>query len=590
MTEIFAYGSGEMLEHVFNGIAMLMNDQSGYFYKPLLRIGALVGGLWALSKAFWDSSFQGLLLHWMIPMTLILALCVIPTRSVTLTDVLTGTVKRVDHVPLGLARSAQTISTIGHALTTAVETAFHTPSDLLYNKTGMIFGGENVLEMSRYAITDEHLADTLRDFVHNCVTYDLALELYSLNDLKTAPDLWKLIAENTSNIRMFSLCTPKTAASATGTTTPSDKRKRCRLVSCKDGTTELGTLLNAYKGKLRANHLLSQLPAFYAQLTGIARNAQDLIAQQMLMHGIIDAVERNCETRGIGTNFAIQRAYLQQRHTYEVVGGLAAKSLVVLRSILEALIYASFLFVLPFSLIPMGFKIFLKWLWLLIWIQLWPPFYAILNAGIMTVTHHQATLIPGINQGLTFFTSTGLQNLALDMQTYAAYASLSVPFLSYALLQGGISTLAQIAGSITGVTQGVGSTAAQDLTTGNYSYGNVQFDTQSHMNQTMGQYTLAPSLTTGHYKEDFGDYGVIHGKESMILTDHFSQLPFRINASQTFSQSFREASQRSTEYARRVNEILLRTVEIKVNANCSSTRPTRPILNTTPKPFRKDAN
>lgn len=562
MPEIIAYGSGEMLTQVFTAISMLMNDQSAHFYKPLLRMGAVVGGLWALSKAFWESSISGLIFHWMIPMAVFVGICLIPSTSVTIIDVLAGgplgTPHRVDHVPLGLARAAQSISYIGNLVTKAVETAFHAPDHSLYNQTGMIFGAENLLEMSRYAITDEHLADTMREFIHNCVTYDLTLELYSIDDLKKAPDIWKLIAQNTSNIRMFSLCTKKAAASAEGATTPQDKRTRCKLVSCKDGTVALGRLLEAYKGKLKTDHLLQHLPAFYQQLTGMAKASQDLISQQIMMHSLIDAVERKCEASGIGTNFAIRRAYLQQRNTYEVVGGLAAKSLVVLRNILEALIYAAFIFIMPFALMPMGFKVFLKWLWLLVWIQLWPPFYAILNSGIMTVTKHQAAQIPGIGDGLTLLTSTGLHNLALDMQTYAAYASLSIPFLSYALLQGGISTLAQVAGSITGVAQGAGNAAAQDLTTGNYNYGNVQLENLSYGNQTMLQQNLAPSLTTGHTKEDYGDYSVTNG-ENMVVNQRGSQLLSTINVSKGINQHLTDSATTSMERANREAESFSKT-------------------------------
>lgn len=315
MSEIIAYGSGEMLRCVFDSIAMLMGTDSGHFYRPLFYIGGFVGATWAISKALWDSSIQGLILHWMIPMVVLVGVCIIPTMSVDINDVLRPLEhKRVDNVPLGLARAAQTISTIGHCLTKAVEIAFHTPEHSLYNKTGMIFGAENLLEMNRFAITDEHLADTLRDFVHNCVTYDLAMELYSINDIKTAPDIWALIAQNTSKIRMFSVCTEKTAASATGETAPHHKKDRCTLKPCNEGVKDLAKLLTAYKDKFKTSHIFEHMPQFYQQLTGMAQEAQQLISQQIMMHSIIDAVERKCESSGIGTNFAIRRAYLQQRN------------------------------------------------------------------------------------------------------------------------------------------------------------------------------------------------------------------------------------------------------------------------------------
>ena len=50
-----------------------------------------------------------------------------------------------------------------------------------------------------------------------------------------------------------------------------------------------------------------------------------------------------------------------------------------MRSLFEAVIYASFVFILPFSLLPSGIKLIVNWAWTVIWIQFWPPLYAILN-------------------------------------------------------------------------------------------------------------------------------------------------------------------------------------------------------------------
>jgi conjugal transfer mating pair stabilization protein TraG len=57
-----------------------------------------------------------------------------------------------------------------------------------------------------------------------------------------------------------------------------------------------------------------------------------------------------------GNNFAKSRAYLQQRNTYQMLGSLASSSLVTLRSVIEALVYAAFIFILPLSVMPGGYK------------------------------------------------------------------------------------------------------------------------------------------------------------------------------------------------------------------------------------------
>lgn len=530
MSEIVTYGGGEMLVQVFNAIAILVNGKTGTIFHPLMLIGGTIGALWTFSKAFWDSSIDGLVLKWLIPMMVLVGTCLIPTTTVRIIDPVAGTPAHswtVDNVPFGLARAAAMTSAIGYALTSQIEFAFKTPEHQQYNKTGMIFGAENLLEMSHYAITDECLARNMRDFVHNCVTFDILFGKYSMDDLKTSANMWDLIKANTSNVRMFTKCTPGEA--------------RCTLVSCRTGAGELHALLKAHIDGLATHHVFQHLPNFYTQLTGMAEQAAAAISQQVMMHTMIDAIERKCDSSGLGTNFAVRRAYMQQRHTYEVVGTLAAKALVVMRNILEALLYAAFIFILPLALMPMGFQIFFKWIWLLVWIQLWPPLYAILNCGIMLAAKTSASHMLGIDKGLTIMTSTGLNNLALDMQTYAAYASLSVPLIAYAILQGGISSFAQLTSSLAGVAQSVGGTAAQEQTTGNYSYGQVGLETATGFTETMHQYQKAPMLSSGFFQENRGDHSTIHGQRSMIMNDPVSQLPFELNASKHLSQNLRNS-------------------------------------------------
>ena len=545
LSEIITYGGREMLVHVFNAIAMLVNGKTGTIFRPLMFIGGTIGALWAFSKAFWESSINDLILKWLIPMSVLVGTCLIPTATVRILDPVAGTPAHswnVDNVPFGLARAAQMTSSIGYSSTSLIETAFKTPDHQQYNKTGMIFGAENLLEMSHYAISDEILARNMRDFVHNCVTFDVLFGKYSMDELKRSGDIWKTIREKTSSVRMFTKCEAG--------------KSRCTLVSCRTGANDLHTLLKTHIDGLAAHHILGHLPNFYSQLTGMAEQAATTISQQVMMHTLIDAIERKCDSSGLGTNFAVRRAYMQQRHTYEVAGALAAKSLVVMRNILEALLYASFIFIMPLALMPMGFRIFFKWLWLLIWIQLWPPLYAILNCGIMVASQANVKSMIGIDKGLTILTSTGLNNLALDMQTYAAYASLSIPLIAYAILQGGISSFVQLSSSLAGVSQSVGSTAAQEQTTGNYNYGQVGLETSTAFTQTMHQHQKSTLLSSGFYQENRGDHSTIHGSHRMVMNDPVSQLPFELNASNQLSQNLRQSAQNSETFASQEREAL----------------------------------
>lgn len=249
MSEIITYGGGEMLVQVFNAIAILVNGKTGTIFRPLMFIGGTIGALWAFGKAFWDSSIDGLVLKWLIPMMVLAGTCLIPTATVRIIDPIAGTPPHswsVDNVPFGLARAAAITSSIGYYITSAIELTFKTPEHQQYNKTGMIFGAENLLEMSHYAITDECLARNMRDFVHNCVTFDILFGKYSMDDLKKITNMWDLIKANTSNVRMFTKCKPN--------------ESRCTLVSCRQGAGELHALLKAHIDGLATHHVFQHLP------------------------------------------------------------------------------------------------------------------------------------------------------------------------------------------------------------------------------------------------------------------------------------------------------------------------------------------
>jgi conjugal transfer mating pair stabilization protein TraG len=142
---------------------------------------------------------------------------------------------------------------------------------------------------------------------------------------------------------------------------------------------------------------------------------------------------------------------MQQKSTYHILGSLASSSLITMRAVLEAIIFAAIIFVLPLSVLPGGLSFLSNWLWMLIWIQLWPPFYAIVNYIMQIVAQGKAQAIfMSLSQderGLSFFTNSGLANLHEDMFALSGYMAVLVPFISYAVVKGGISSFIHLSSS-----------------------------------------------------------------------------------------------------------------------------------------------
>lgn len=524
---VVTYGGGDVLLHIFNAIAMLMGRGEHGIIWPIAIITASFGGIWALSKAFFSSRIEAFLTHYIFPIMAIPCLLMIPTASVKIEDVLKNTSYKVDHVPLFFAKAVELTSTIGYRLTQGIEKVMHVPNDVSYNKTGMLFGAETSLDISKFKVTNATLEQNLSKFAKQCILYDLALGRYSLDDLKKTTDLWGFLEEHTSKVGMIHYFDPKAQDESGG-----------EYISCRHVLPRIETLFEKEKDYYSQHELLKHLPLTFQVLTGIQKDNEDLINQQIMMSSLSNGLT--------SANLAKLRAEAQQKSTYQVMGSIASSSLISMRVVLEALIYASFLIVIPLALIPGGIKFIFSWLWLCVWIQLWPPFYAILNYIMqLTAVKYSATIMFGLSEeekGLSLFTSQGLQNLHENISATAGYLSLSIPFISYTILQGAQSFV-HLAGTLASPAQSAATGAAIEAASGNYSLANTNFGQMSYANTSALQSNTAPSLSSGFMTEHHGSYSEIHTPNGSIISQHPSVLTTRLSSDEAISQHLQNSMQ-----------------------------------------------
>ena len=131
-------------------------------------------------------------------------LLLVPQATVWIIDPVSRYHQKVDHVPYGLAMIASNISKIGYEITKQIEKVFHLPDDLKYQKTGTLFAANLLQQAKTFRITNEDLAENMRQFVEQCVVYDALIgRKYTIQDLRQSTDLWKLVADNASPVRSF---------------------------------------------------------------------------------------------------------------------------------------------------------------------------------------------------------------------------------------------------------------------------------------------------------------------------------------------------------------------------------------------------
>jgi conjugal transfer mating pair stabilization protein TraG len=558
--QVITYGAAEVLNTTFNALAALLNSKTGTLYPPMVRLSLMVGLVWATVSMITGDHMR-FIKTWAMPAILMLVLFFAPTCRVHIHDPVSGNRYTVDHVPWGLGAVAGVISKIGDAATKEIEKTFSLPDDLKYHKTGAVMASNLIANANTFHITNSDLSETLQSFMTQCVVYDALLgKKYTLHDLKNSPDIWKLVTSNLSPARSFTFKAP-------------GKNQVPQIVPCNKVvgllnqwlTKDVQNAFQLFESKIFGAkdtglpHVASVVPGAQMKqylpnalnyMTQMAKSAEDYMMQQMMIYSVVDSIENTSTGLGNAPNFAVRRAYLQQRANQETLAGVAAQKLIAMKNVLEALIYAAFLFILPLALLPSGWSYIMRWISLVLWIQLWPPLYAILNFIMnVSVRSKGVGMIAGPEgPGLTIASSVGFTNLHADMAAQAGFLSIAVGSLAYAIVKGGAAGFGHLASHMGGPAMASASRAAEDLVSGNYSFGNVSQGTLQAYNSSFGQQGYSPSYSSGSFSQNDGVISRTTGAEGEHMVNVAnSNLRSSVNFSESLSNSYTEQASKAKQ-------------------------------------------
>ncbi len=561
---VITYGAAEVLDTTFNALAALLNSRTGTLYQPLVRLSLIVGLVWATVSMITGDHMR-FIKTWALPAILMLVLFFAPTCRVHIYDPVSGHRYTVDHVPWGLGAVAGVISKIGHAATQEIEKTFSLPDDLKYHKTGAVMASHLIANANTFHITNTDLAETLQSFMTQCVVYDALLgKKYTLHDLKNSPDIWNLVISNLSPARSFTFKAPgrnqvsqimpcNRAVELLDQWLKRDIQNAFQLFESKIFGAKSGVPHNGVPhlaSVVPGAQLKQYLPGAFDYMTQMSKSAEDYMMQQMMIYSVVDSIENTSTGLGNAPNFAVRRAYLQQRATQETLAGVAAQKLIAMKNVLEALIYAAFLFILPLALLPRGWSYIMRWISLVLWIQLWPPLYAILNFIMnVSVRAKGMGMIAGPEgSGITIASSVGFMNLHADMAAQAGFLSIAVGTLAYAIVKGGAAGFGQLVSHMGAPAMSSASRAAEDLISGNYSFGNVSQGNMQAYNTSFGQQNYSPSYSSGSFTQNDGVISRTTGAEGGHMVNIAnSNLRSNLNFSESLSNSYTEQANKAKQ-------------------------------------------
>ncbi|MEF8716996.1 MAG: conjugal transfer protein TraG N-terminal domain-containing protein [Candidatus Accumulibacter necessarius] len=501
MWEIYAYQNADSLFGVFNAAAAI--HASGDYAAAVAAV-AFCGFVAALiAYAFAPEKLQGW--KWLGTVVLVFSVLIVPKVTIGIVDKTGGSaVKVVDNVPFGVAVLGSLTSTIGNTLAGLFETAFQVipgagalPAELSYQQNGLMFGNRLIRETGNVVFQDPAFRTDLINFIHNCTTYDLIDGTLDPAVFSASDDVWPLMAS--PNPARFSTLTaaggsvgvdtcPNVYQSLNGRLPAQITRIQGRLAFQLNPTLPGAAAAAAIAGQIQQAYLKNSIAT-------AAATAADLIRQ----NAMLNAIEDTSKIVGQKVNdpaamvLAVGRAQAvaQQNATWLNYGKVAEQALPVFRNVVEAVTYAMFpLFVLLLLLTSgretmLAFKGYAA---VLIWIQLWPPLYAILNYMASIYAAYDLAAAADLGTGtkaLALQTASTIYSRAISGEAVVGYLAISIPFIAWAALKRMENFGTALVGGLSGL-QAMISGGTSAATVGNVSMGNVGMD----------QMQLAPNRTS----------------------------------------------------------------------------------------------
>lgn len=508
MYEIYSYGNNDALYGVFNAVAAMVGANG---YTGALAIVVTAGFITALlAYAFAPDRLNGW--KWLAGVVLIYSLLLLPRVTVGIVDkVGNQPVKVVANVPLGLGLLGHFTNVVGNTLTELFETAFQVipgdgalPLELSYQRHGLMFGTRLVKETRTVVFLDPAFRTDLINFVHNCTMFDLADGTVDPKAFSASVDVWALMG-NPNPARFSTITTsgnvdvqpcPGVYANLSGRMPAAVARMREHLAYALNVGLDPANAVAAVTGQIETAYIKNKL-------ANAGAAAADILRQNALINAIGDTSQiigqKINDPAALLLGAARAQSSASTNMWYIASGRMAEQALPLVRNVLEALIYALFPLVLLLVMLTSGRTtgMALKaYAVAFIWIQLWPPIYAIFNyMGILASAKDLAAAadLGGGLRGMALQTAAGIYTNAISNQAVVGNLVVSIPVIAWYALKG-LEQVGQAAFSgLAGLQSAIGSTA-QQAAAGNLSLGNLAFD----------QVQLAPNRSSA-YMHSFSD-------------------------------------------------------------------------------------
>lgn len=506
--EIFTTGGGYYLYDVFNMLAAYTG--SGNF-RNLIQIGIVIGIGWSAVQLAFGGNLSSMM-KYIMTMVVVMMLALMPKSSVVIIDKTSGTIPVygiVDNVPTSIAILGHYTSAVSYYVTGQMETLLSTPTDLTYQKNGILFGSTLLAQAANWRAVSPTIHENLVNYMQQCTIDPANLGHVDLELLATNGDMESFITANMpASMAYYDVVTGQTRTCSSGW---ADVRASV--------TAEVNAVLAQKSARLfqganasgAANiaRLQGTLEDFQGLMAMSSASAVQTIKQAMYVNALDDGMMRFIATSGNSAAmdiYQVARADIQTRSSYAAIGANAAKWVPLLKIVFETLYYAAFPLAVLMMMTPMGPAVLKGYCGGFVWIAAWEPLSAILHSIVIKASSGFYRSAGAVTSDgtvsdvvLSWANHFGIRAVEQDVGTVAGFLMMSVPFLASAIMFGA-NRMTGMATSMLNVSQGAAIETGREAATGSIGLGNLSMNNYAgnKMNMSSVMDTGRESITAGN--------------------------------------------------------------------------------------------
>ncbi|CAK9254206.1 unnamed protein product [Sphagnum jensenii] len=526
----------------------------------VLKLSLALGGVWLALRAILSANVAVFTRDYIVPTYLILNILLLPKTSIHIIDEVNPDFRysKVDHVPIGIAAVASTASGISKLLTDVIEGSLKTAEATHYGKTGTLFAARLVSMARDMRIIDPVERQNLKDFVRQCFTLPMVWSnmLAGKKAALETPDLLQLIADNPHSWlgsywrtkggdATFRYC-KEGAAKAKEVLSVEVPASLADLATGLFGSTQVNTVAASKRLKLYFEDA-------WQSVSHQTANAHQVAAQEMMMNIYRESSDDKRQEFGLERLHphliaaSSARAKSQQNTGFLVSAQMVGSMLPSLQSTMLAILCVMFVVIVPMTFLPGGFQALVMWLKMILWVESWPIFYAIINCVGMMMASNRGAAYVDTGAGLSLLTQNGLADAAYDAYCYTEGFMAIIPIIAWAVISKSSSALANLSGTITRGVDGLSSKMGSEITDGNLNFDNQSFHNRSIAGYQLAQQQLGSSFSFGD-KYDDGRHNITYDTQGVpIIQEAQTQLKTNVTGNDNLAASLTDTAQHALQ-------------------------------------------